>query len=295
MKTSLTTFENRIRNWLLDLLHSQWRELGVPFSTSLPHRADEVIDPEALLWCSWEFLPHQPRLREQVLCWLAANAQSILWPRIRKLARKKPDPKVEIWCALDLKSEPSADEPSDFAHNLAESRSAGKEILQQPGLRQRTPATVILQARDVLGADARHFILVYLLANPGGARLRTIAEWSGQSYRNISRVAARWESAGIITVDRGYANLKSPKRWTSILELKSPRIILINWVRLFDTVITLLRDLAKASARSIPPDGPVVAAILREAATATDTCIEGDALARSATVDDLQHILTNVS
>ena len=63
MKTSPTTSrEERTRAALLDVLHAQWRELGVPFQAPAFEHPLEVIDPEALLWCSLHFFGSEPRL-----------------------------------------------------------------------------------------------------------------------------------------------------------------------------------------------------------------------------------------
>jgi hypothetical protein len=76
MTTWLTTFESALRQHLLDLLYAQWHELGVPFAAPL-HCPDEVIDPEALLWCSLAMMPADPRLREGVPPgWAAMDSSS---------------------------------------------------------------------------------------------------------------------------------------------------------------------------------------------------------------------------
>jgi len=311
MKTSLTTFECRARDWLLDLLYSQWRALGAPFSTSQPLRPDEAIDPEALLWCSLEFFPSEPRLCEQVIRWLANNGQSLLRPRVRKFAQAQQaqqDARAAIWHVLDPQWSADAGEPANpcygqesvggllgFCRELAGKAKPQGPLRQQPGTPQRTPATVILRARDALGTDARHFLLVYLLANPGGAKLRSVAVWSGQSYRNISKVASRWEAAGIISIEHGYSRLSNPAPWAAILELGSARIVLLNWRRLYDASVRLLRALGKARAKSIPADGPVVSALVREAAAEAEASVEGDTSTRSETVQDLKNLLASGS
>jgi hypothetical protein len=290
MTTSLTTFERRVRDWLLDLIYSHWGALGVPFSVERPVRSEEAIDPEALLWCSLEFLPTQPRLREQALGWWSDNSQALLLPRIRKFARGEDEPRTSIWRALDPKWKGSPSEPAvpcygqssvadllGFCGNLArEQQQQGQwqQRQQRPGKASKTTANLILRARDVLGNDARHFILVYLLANRGGAKLRSIATWSGQSYRNISKVAQRWESANILTVEHGFARLKAPPLWEALLELDPPQIVLLNWQRFYDACIALLRALAKAEAKSIPANGAVVAGLLREAADEAAASVE---------------------
>jgi hypothetical protein len=306
MKTSLTTFENQIREWLLDLLHSQWRVLGVPFSTSQPQRWDEVIDPDALLWCSLEFFPSEPRFCEQVLVWLASNEQSLLRPRIRKFARVEPDPRASIWhvldpqCKLDAKwtdhpcyGQGSVDELIEFCRGLTEKRRTTEAIGQQSGQRERIPATVLLRARDILGTDARHFLLVYLLANPAGARLRSVAAWSGQSYRNISKVASRWEASHNISIEHGYSRLLSPAPWKAILELESVPISLVDWAGLYGASIGLLRVLEKARIASIPVDGPVITALVREVASELDSSVQRGLSAPCQTVQDLKNLLAS--
>ena len=308
MNTSLTTFEGSVRDWLLDLLHSQWRALGVPFSASQPLRPNEAIDPEALLWCSLEFFPTEPRLCEQVIGWLASNNPSLLRPRIRKFARAEPDPRACIWRALDPQWKADVKEPAGPCHGqesvgellgscrelAAKTQARARErIRQQPGTPRRSPATVILRARDTLGTDARHFLLVYLLANRGGAKLRSVAAWSGQSYRNISKVASRWEAAHIISIEHGYSRLRNPAPWRAILDLESVDIVLLNWLRIYNACIRLLRALGKAGAKSIPADGPVVTGLVREAAAEAAASVEGDVTASSETVQDLKSLLTS--
>jgi hypothetical protein len=307
MKTSLTTFNDRVREWLLGLLHSQWRALGVPFSVEQRLRSNEAIDPEALFWCSLEFFPTQPRLREQVLAWWARNEQSLLRPRIRKFAQAQSDPRAFIWHALDPRwkakpkqpSEPccgqnSLEELLEFCRDLGRQVQTRVVLRQRPGAAEITPATAILRARDVVGTGARHFILVHLLADRSGARLRSIAAWSGQTYRNISKVAQRWESANIITFERGFARLKNPGLWASALELEHAQIVLLNWLRLYDVCIRLLRSFSKAAARSIPADGPVVTALIREAADEAAASIEVEPSTPSGTIQDLTKLLASL-
>ena len=314
MKTLLTTFEHRVHNWLLDLLHNQWRALGVPFSVEQPLRHEEAIDPEALFWCSLEFFPTQPRLQEQVLAWWAGHAESLLLPRIRKFAHAKDDPRASIWRVLDPQwrrypkppSEPcygqkSVQELLDFCGNLG--KKASKQLQdsqqqwqrrQQPGKAESTNAIAILRARDAIGTDARHSILVYLLANQGGAKLKSIATWSGQSYRNISKTARRWESADIITAEHGYTRLKNPALWTTLLGLDPPSIVLLNWQRFYDTCIKLLRSLGKAQAKSIPADGPAVTGLLREAADEAAASSETSPPTHSETIRDFRLLLSDL-
>jgi predicted transcriptional regulator len=308
MKTLLTTFEYRVREWLLDRLHNQWRALGVPFSVDeQPLRAKEAIDPEALFWCSLEFFPTQPRLREQVLTWWANNSASLLLPRIRKFAQVQGDPRASIWRVLDPEwrrspkppAEPcygqkSVQELLDFCDDLGKQVPKRRVQRQQPGKAEETVATVILRARHAVGNDAKHFILVYLLANRGGAKLRSVAQWSGHSYQNIAKVAQRWEAANILTLEHGYARLKNPVLWATALDLGHVSIVLLNWLRFYDACINLLRSLSNADAKGLPAEGPVVTGLIREAADEAAASVEVEPTTPSETVQDFTELVSGL-
>lgn len=307
MKNSPTTSEHRIRDWLLDLLHSQWHTLGVPFSVTREPRPEEAIDPEALLWCSLEFFPTQPRLEEQALAWWADNSQAVLVSRVRRFAQAEADPRALIWHALDTHWRKSSKQPTTpcygqnsvdellaFCATLEHQAEASKDQLHQPGKAEKTDATAILRARDLLGNDARHFILLYLLANHGSAKLRPIAEWSGQSYRNIFKVAQRWESADVLSLEHGFARLKNPALWESLLVLRPPKIVLVDWRRFYDACVKLLRSLSKARAKSLPADGPVVAGLLREASEEATASVQPESSTGSATIQDFRSLLSSL-
>jgi hypothetical protein len=184
------------------------------------------------------------------------------------------------------------DELKAFCADLEHQAGQKAELRQQPGKAEKTNAAMILRARDLLGNDARHFILVYLLANHGSAKLRNVAAWSGQSYRNISKVAQRWEAVDVLTVKHGFARLKNTTAWESLLGLRPPQIVLLNWQRFYDACIQLLRSIEKASAKSLPSDGPVITGLVREATDEATVSIESEPSAGSATVQDLKLLLS---
>jgi len=312
------------------LIHGQWLTLGVPFSVRRAHPG-EVIDPEALLWCSLEFFPTQPRLQEQVLIWRERHADSLLLPRLRKFVQTSADPRALLWQSLDPHGKTSPKPPAEPCYgqtSLEELHAFCRELnrhTKQPSPRQQpgkvkptlrellneclgtsqrlqlskaesTCATVMLRARDVLGSDARHFLLIYLLANQSGARLRSVAGWSGQTYQNVAKIAKRWEAANVITLDRGFARLKNPAVWAELLGLiptPSQPIVLLNWPRFFDACVTLLRYLAKANAKSLPADGPVVTGLIRQAAE--DAAASVESATPSQTVRDFANQLQDAA
>ncbi len=251
MTDSVTTFEVQLRARLLDIVHAQWHELGVPFSLSQPAFA-EVIDPEALVWCSLEFLPTEPRLRENVLSWLYVNQQNLIRHRVNRRARDG-DPRAIIW---NIVAEESRRRPT------RENRIGALA----PGT-----STTLLRARSLLGRDVRHLLLVYLLANPGGSRLRDIAQWSGYSYRNLAETVGRWTAIGVLKNDRGFCRLLDRDRWRPLLRLDGQSLAIVDWFVVFDATIRLLRVLGKRTRQDLAPDGTVPASIRRETRQALST------------------------
>jgi hypothetical protein len=275
---SHNTFESAFRGRLLDLLFGQWSVLGSPFSNR--GSLKEVIDPEALLCCSLEFLPTEPRLAEAVSQWIRANRAYLVRQRVyRQLGRT--DPRAIIWQALDHSRTPRVDpekltetchglaSPADllaFARRLEENANTSDPAPLRMGRKLEGPATLLLGARDLLGHDIRHFLLVYLLALPHGGRLRDLRAWSGHSYRSLSDAADRWKTAGIVTLDSGYCRLLAPEPFKELLKERSEEIILVNWLTVFETSVRLLRDLAKASSKGFASNGPIPAKLQHEAA-----------------------------
>ncbi len=272
------TFENTFRERLLDLLYGQWSILGAPFASG--GLLNEVIDPEALLWCSLEFLPTEPRLSEAVRDWILTNGPYLVRQRVYKL-RDSNDPRSVIWQALDDKArkretaaaiptEPchglaSPDDVVAFAHSIQGDKIQRRLPPSRLGRKAEGPATLLLRARDLLGHDIRHFLLVYLLALPHGGKLRDVQAWSGYSYRSLSDAADRWEAAEIVSVDAGFCRLAAAEPFRTLLKIKSDRIVLVNWRVLFETSVRLLRDLAKARLKGFSPENTVAQTLRREA------------------------------
>ena len=288
MTISLTTFERDFRTRLLDVVFAQWHALGAPFSSALRPEPTEVIDPEALLWCSLEFLPTEPRLRESLLGWLSANEHYIIRQRLNKVARNG-EPRTNIWHALDGRTAREVARPDEACHGLpgigdllafCERLGAQwpdgrwpKARLVQPAAR---PSTLLFRARDLLGHDIRHFLLVYLLANPSGSKLKAIQSWSGYSYRSISETATRWEAAGVLSVDHGFCRLIHPEPWKALLRLEGAQPVIVDWFNLFDACIHLLRAVAKAQRKGLSLDSAVVTSFRRAAAEALSSSVRSE-------------------
>ena len=275
MTTSLTTFKEQLREQLLDVVYAQWRDLGVPFAVAAAEPG-EVIDPEALLWCSLEFFPSEPRLREAALAWLVHHEQSLITHRIKRHARED-DARTYFWRALAGRAGPDAqaiegangiaglEDPAAFCRQLAEEKHSARGRENELGLPTRGASTVLLSARELLGSGTRHFLLVYLLANPSGGKLKTLQRWSHYAYRSIQETASRWEAIGVVAIDRGYCYLTDPDPWHTLLPYRVDRAGVIDWFGVFDALVQLLRTLDKAERKDFTLESPVVQSQLREA------------------------------
>lgn len=278
--TSQDTFEQAFRQRLLDLIYGQWAILGAPFAVHPGSDDPSVIDPEALIWCSLEFLPTEPRLAESVCEWLIENPHYVVRQRIIKAA-KRGDPRSILWQSLDRrKRRPKSETESPgepvhgvgstaevvaFARRIGEKPLQGDRESRRVGRARKGSATLLLQARDLLGHDIRHFLLVYLLANPHGGRLRDVQRWSRYGYRSLSEAADRWKDAEVVTLESGYCRLLAPEPFQQLLRVRSSKIVLVNWWTIFETSVRLLRDLSKARQKGFDEESTITKSLKHEA------------------------------
>lgn len=261
MTISPTTSEDRFRHALLELVHEQWRALGVPFRTSLAAARGtavlEVIDPEALLWCSLEWVPGEPRLEEGIRNWLRLHGGLLIRQRLKKFATDG-DPRVarlhELWSAA--KTRP-AREPKPIGEPSPEA------------------ATVSLRSRDVLGHDCRAALLVELLGSPRGVRLRDVASVTGYAYRSVSETASGWHRAGLVRIRHGHCVLANPAPWCEILRCRTADLVTVDWPSAYRASIGLLRFLAKARGHGFGPAHPLVESEIRSTLTTLEVAARG--------------------
>jgi len=312
------SLENRLRGALLDVIHDQWRELGVPFAARLGHPLDEVVDPEALLWCSLELLPTAPGLRAAVVAWHRARGAMLVRQRLRRVL-VPDDPRTSLWHALDgggggqgsavparpchgledveavhrcaaeltgrrTNAAPPANRGPATGGPAATSPAAISPAATSPATTSPTaigpaadrPTTMLLRARALLGADARHLMLAYLLGRRGGGRLRDLASWSTLAYRTIADTAARWEDAGVIELDHGFARLRDPAPWRTLLRLPIAEPKVIDWFAAFGSIVELLRALAEARRTGTDIEAPLVRARRTETAERLSSSVRSD-------------------
>jgi len=288
MKTSPTTSEAGVRAALLDVLHAQWREFGVPFNAILPGAKLEVIDPEELLWCSLEFTSQEPRLAEGVRAWVTANRTRINRQRLNKLVRTSVnDQRSELWHALENAAPSGAK-----AKKTKTKKTTTKKKKKKPlGNRADGPSTLLLRSRDTLGNDCRSFLIAHLIGNPRGVRLRDVSKATGYSYRSISEAASSWERAGVSRIKHGYCVLVNPAPWCELLGCTAAKVVVVDWHATYQASIELVRTLAKARALGFSPDHPLVISAIRTADAMLEIAAGGADRSRTPTHSRLRDAL----
>ena len=259
MKTSPTTSrEERVRAALLDVLHAQWRELGVPFQAPAFEHPLEVIDPEALLWCSLHFFGGEPRLEEAARSWFTTNRARVNTQRLNTLARRNEQ------------------EPAEATRVAAWRSISGLRRLvtrKNVGLAASTPASLHLRSRDVLGNDCAAYLIVALLGSPRGVRCRDVADSTGYTYRCVADTAASWADAGLVRLEHGFCTILDPTPWAQLLRCDVADVVTVDWQAAYGAVLEYLLTLARARAAGVAEDSPLLAA----AATKADGVLQGAA------------------
>jgi hypothetical protein len=263
MKTSPTTSrEDRVRAALLDVLHAQWRELGVPFHAAAfdhPQRFPlEVIDPEALLWCSLHFFGIEPRLEEAVRNWFTANRARVNTQRLNTLAKRNEH------------------EPNETTRVSAWRSISGVRRLvtrKHIGVAASTPASLHLRSRDVLGNDCAAYLIVVLLGSPRGVRCRDVADSTGYTYRCVADTAASWADAGLVRMEHGFCTILDPTPWAQLLRCDVANVVTVDWQAAYGAVLEYVRTLERARAAGVAEDSPILSA----AATKAESVLQGAA------------------
>ena len=248
----------------------------MPLTVAEPIGKLEVIDPEALLWCSLEFTPTQPRLAEGVQAWVTANRTKINRQRLNKLARTATgDPRAQGWNELDA-SAPKSTEAS-------EAKQSAQKKARPLGKRADSASTLPLRSRDVLGNDCRSFHN----GSPRGVRLRDVAKITGSAYRSISETATGWEHAGIVRIQHGYCVLVNPKPWCELLGCSAASVVVIDWQTVYQAVIQLLHTRMKAQELRFALDHALVVSAVRTANATRQAAAVGVDVGRTAALKHL--------
>lgn len=225
-----------IRRDAADLAWSLWTELGV--SGVVRRHSGTVIDLEPLLAATPALASDDPRLREQVLSWCACHGDRVNTGRLAaQVKRLRPSAQTAFTSF------------GATANAVAGTRwpAAGSPWTPLPRPREvplplDRPALPRLRARALCGVGTRADVLCDLLASPAAWLTASQLAEGGHSKRNVARVLAELDGAGII-VRQAAGNvlrfrLSQPAALVGVLSgfpEESP-----DWTRIFELAIALL-------------------------------------------------------
>lgn len=228
-----------IRADAADLAWSLWTELGV--SGVLRSHRDVVIDLEPLLAATPALAAEDPRLQEQVLSWCAGHADRVNTVRLAALVRSlRPSARTafETFGA-------TVNAVAGTKWPAAVSPPTPPPRLREVPLPLDRPALLRLRARALCGVGTRADVLCDLLEHPGSWMMASELAAGGHSKRNVARVLAELDEAGVV-VHQATGNvlrfrLVQPGSFIGLLGGCPDRRP--DWVRIFEFVSTML-DLA---------------------------------------------------
>lgn len=180
---------------VLELLWSQWAELGLP---GVAHAHERVaVDPEPLLLYTPYLAQSEPRLMEGVFSWCTQHTDWIVSSRLRSLHRTAPAPVQRAFEALgaELQDYQSVRWPGLAAEGTDPWPSRELRPLSVDPSR---PSLVRLRARSLFGPGARADILCEMLARPQQAFSARELTRAGYSKPALHAALAQLTSGGVL-------------------------------------------------------------------------------------------------
>lgn len=225
-----------IRSDAEDLAWSLWTELGV--AGVVRKHEGTVIDPEPLLAATPALASGDPRLLEQVLSWCACHADRVNTGRLTALVKTLRPSARAAFEAFGATANAVA------GTNWPSSGSPWSPLprMREVPLPLDRPAGLRLRARALCGVGTRADVLCDLLAHRRGWVTASQLAEGGHSKRNVARVLAELDEAGMVVRHAAGNGLRfrlaQPAALSSLLAgdpEASP-----DWIRIFELAIGLL-------------------------------------------------------
>lgn len=184
-----------VREHILDLLWSQWRELGVAATVARRH-GDDCLDPEALIAFTAIHSDLDARLRDESIDWVLRYGSYVSRTRLKNILSDWGELENDLFreYAATVNAHGRAGWPAGRAKPLA-FRSRARPVLEDLS----APALLSLRIRAMFGVGARAELIRALLARPQSAM--TAAELAAEtSYgkRNVLNELEPLRFAGIV-------------------------------------------------------------------------------------------------
>ncbi len=230
MEKLLRTFPKSVLDKMLDVCWGQWSALGA--YATVPPETGKAIDPEALICATMFFGRYDPRLFDEALDWIAANARSVSLDRLKMIARVfGPKCKACLGASLEVAASwGGIPRLASAAARWDEFRLAGREELflswgrgKGPGVKDPDPtflawgflrkrpvlrglsgkpdlgndANLFLRLRKLFGVTSRASVVGYLLLKGEGNSTR-IAKAVHVNQRNAYGILEEMAEGGFL-------------------------------------------------------------------------------------------------
>lgn len=189
---------NELREYILDLLWSQWRELGVAGTVPRRH-TDDFIDLEALIAFTATHSDLDPRLRDESIDWVMRYGAYVSRARLKNIlaAWGEPDNALFHEYAATMNAYGRAGWPAGLAKPLA-FRSRARGLLENLS----APALLSLRIRATFGVGARAELIRAFLARPKLAM--TASELAAETSYGKRNVLSELEPLRLAAVVKSY-------------------------------------------------------------------------------------------
>ena len=268
---SVQKYKSQLYEAVLDLIWKQWTALGIPGQIAVPE-SEMILDPEALLLFSAGFARHDQRLYDLILDWLQIHSSQINIQRLKALHSNmewKDTASLGYMCAVIAENDPvrwrkTADvfcrgavkqpsilfldrnnEPEKFiprqdplALCCGFSRNIHRDSDKIPDQLPKSPATLLLQMRGLLGISARAETILILLTSPL-CKVQDIVDRSSFTWKSIQDVLAELIAGGYVSSLDGKGRgkqyfLTEPEKMLRFFNLRTP--IFWNWPSIYDAI-----------------------------------------------------------
>jgi hypothetical protein len=185
-----------LREHILDLLWSQWRELGV--SGTVPRRhTDDCIDPEPLIAFTATHSDLDPRLRDESIDWVLGYGDYVSRARLKNILSSwgEFDDTRFLEYAATVNAHGRAGWPAGRAKALP-FQSRSRSLLED----LTSPALLSLRIRATFGVGARAELIRALLtrAHPAALTASDLSEETSYGKRNVLSELEPLRFAGVV-------------------------------------------------------------------------------------------------
>lgn len=235
----MSSYSRDVRALILDLLWSQWAELGV--SGWERHHGDSSIDVESLVLATARLVHLDARLRDEALDWCVAHGRLLSAVRLKRL--------LALWDD-ETRARFAAFAATVNAHSTLRWPDGGERLTWSPTGRSAPPdlarpALLQLRLRALWGVTARAEVLrVMLAAGDRFMGIREVAIAAAYGKDAVADALDNLHRGGLLDVTTattaGNQLLYRPTRIDALLNIAGPLPRIENWMLVWPVIAGML-------------------------------------------------------